>query len=94
MIYKTILKDLPTDTMAIVLEPRKHLDSAIVDYDKQNDLLVYDYDLLIDAYMRMSDNDYHTIAEHISYNIEGTIMPHWPTIRDSHTDDTGCVSED
>lgn len=85
MKHKQILESLPEETKAVLLEPRNHLDLAIIDYDSDNDVLIYCYNLLIDAFMSISEDwDYHTAAEHISYNIENMYVDHWPVIQDEY----------
>jgi len=67
------------DDETIVLEPRT-LDSAIVSIDMRSDRLIYDYDLLIEAFMRDNDWDISTAAEWVDYNVCGSYVENGPII--------------
>jgi hypothetical protein len=66
----------------VYLEPRKYLDCAIVGYDLIDECLIYEYCLLIDAYMDMGCT-YDDASDHINYNIISmTPNKYWPIIQD------------
>tara|TARA_R110000824_G_scaffold51051_1_gene142765 strand:+ start:491 stop:736 length:246 start_codon:yes stop_codon:yes gene_type:complete len=43
---------IPEDTKSIKLEPSPELDKAIVDYDEDNDILIYDTKAIINCFIK------------------------------------------
>ena len=71
------IEDLPCSVC--ILEPQEFLNEAILKYDEENECLVYCFEGLIDAYMKMGWT-YLEAKEHICFNIESMHIEGWPII--------------
>ena len=70
-----MLRDLGTD--AAILEPREFLDAAIAGVAYRSGMqsvLVYDYDDLVLAFMRMHDWSSEVASEWVDSNVVGTYL--------------------
>ena len=70
----------------VYLEPRKYLDRAIVGYHLVHECFIYDFCLLINAYMNMGWTCDDSV-DHINYNII-SMRPnkYWPIIQETYED--------
>ena len=59
--------EIPDDTQALKLEPSPELDIAIIEYDEENDILVYDVETLIECYVNKGMT-YEEAWDWYSYN--------------------------
>lgn len=80
----------------IYLEPRSFYDTAIRKIDEKKDVVIYDFDKLVEIIAENMKEDfpqltptdlYHHAVEHIDFNIEAMHVnyPDWPII--SYPDD-------
>ena len=80
------LSELELDE-ALALEPREHLDVAIVGVGSQAcgpDLLVYDREILVHAFMKMNDWDREGAIEWIDFNVvQAFVGPGTPIIMEA-----------
>ena len=65
----------------IILEPRYIFDHAIVEYNLDQGVLIYDSDLLVEALIHDSNCTYEIATDYIFYNIIGTKKPGWPIVQ-------------
>ena len=54
----------------LYIAPRDHFDKCIIRIDTENECVIYDYDLLVDAYVD-SGMSYTEAVDWINYNIIG-----------------------
>ena len=71
--------DIPEGT--IILEPRSIFDHAMVGYDIDQAVLIYDFDLLVESLMNSGCNMIESV-DYIYFNIIGVKLHGWPIIQD------------
>ena len=69
--------EIPDDTQALKLEPSPHLDRAVVGYDKDEDLLIYDSETLIECFVEQGMTD-EEAWDWFNYNTLGTYAKGYP----------------
>lgn len=68
---------LPEDTNALKLEPSPSLDKAIVEYDKENDVLIYEVEKLIECFVEQGMTE-EEAWDWFNYNTLGTYAKGYP----------------
>tara|TARA_Y100000592_G_scaffold26415_1_gene41805 strand:- start:158 stop:421 length:264 start_codon:yes stop_codon:yes gene_type:complete len=68
---------LPENTRAVKLEPSPSLDKAIIEYDKENDVLVYDVEVLIECFVE-NGMSHEEAWDWFNYNTLNTNVQGYP----------------
>ena len=68
---------IPEDTKSIKLEPSSSLDKAVVEYDKESDVLIYDVETLIKCFIEEGMTE-EEAWEWFNYNTLGTSVKGYP----------------